>query len=309
MSELPLRGIDGANPIGFLSALGTLRSLSLACPAETIRLAWQRKLAWIPVIHSSNPLNEASTCTILDEWLSKMEGNPALGGGKGTELGDDLNVAPGTYRVFAEAASSAATPTDRSWADFAAALACDALTKREGLIQDTAFRTMSGAGHQHFLLSMRKLVELTNETDLQKALFEPWAYEDDGPTMRWDPSDDRRYALRWGDPSKSKNKIQTVRGANRLAVEALPLFPSVPDGSVLRTTGFRGHNASNTYWRWPIWARAVNVDVARSLLSAPCVTTDPIDRAWLHAMGIVEVFESRRITVGKFRNFTPSRSL
>ena len=72
------------------------------------------------------------------------------------------------------------------------------------------------------------LSEHTSREDLRLALFAPWRYLDEKPTMRWDPMDDRRYALRAGNPSKAP--LRTVRGANRLAIEALTFLPTVPHG-------------------------------------------------------------------------------
>lgn len=72
---------------------------------------------------------------------------------------------------------------------------------------------------------------------LREALFGPWRYENDGLSMRWDPDDAKEYALRWRDPSIGG--VSSVWGANRLAFEALPLFPTVPTEAGLRTTGFR----------------------------------------------------------------------
>jgi hypothetical protein len=40
-ATLLLYGLDGSNPLAFLAALGTLRSLSLLWPEERVRLAWK----------------------------------------------------------------------------------------------------------------------------------------------------------------------------------------------------------------------------------------------------------------------------
>ena len=37
---LLLTGLDGANPLAFLAALGTLRGLTLAWPERRVRLSW-----------------------------------------------------------------------------------------------------------------------------------------------------------------------------------------------------------------------------------------------------------------------------
>ena len=187
--------------------------------------------------------------------------------------------------------------------DFVAAFACDGVA-RDDVVSDSELRTMSGAGHQHFLGFMTQLVHLTTDEHLRRALFSPWTYDDDAPSLRWDPQDDRRYALRWREPSG--DKIQTVRGANRLAVEGLSLLPSFPTGGRLRTTGFSGSGARGTFWSWPIWDTPLGMDAIRSVVAHPLLLESVPDAQRLRAIGVVQVFRSQRLTVGKFRNFSPA---
>src|SRR5947209_20011034 len=115
---------------------------------------------------------------------------------------------------------------------------------------------MSGAGHQHFLEFMKWIVERTGPDHLEKTLFRPWRYDDpvQNQTLRWDPADDVRRALRWRDPSGDPQRSRRggMLGANRLAIEGLPLLPTIPVGRTLRTTGFSGRGSGTTYWTWPL---------------------------------------------------------
>jgi hypothetical protein len=214
---------------------------------------------------------------------------------------DNLKIPAKDFRRFAEGAALSAK--EDCAAEFAAAFACDSLTTEEGDVQDTGFRTMSGAGHQHFLAFMNQLARVTTAEHLRGALFSPWRYDEQKLSMRWDPADDRRYALRWSDPSG--DVIRTVRGANRLAIEALPLLPVAPVGRKLETTGF----GRGTRWTWPIWDTPVSLDVCRSLLALSELQEKQPDRSVLLARGVVEVFQCERITIGKFRNFTQSQTV
>ena len=54
-------------------------------------------------------------------------------------------------------------------------------------------------------------------------------------------------------------------GANRLALEAMPLFPSFPEDDTLRTVGFSGTRSTNTRWTWPIW----NARLSLAVLAIP----------------------------------------
>lgn len=150
-------------------------------------------------------------------------------------------------------------------------------------------------------------------------------------SLRLDPLDDKRYALLARDPSgdSSRQSGGSVQGANRLAIEALPLFPTVAVGKQLHTTGFRGQRASDTYCTWPIWTCPATLDVVRNLLSLrdlaflgwpiPPDATPTEQRAAarrerqsrmrLQELGVAEVFRSQRLTINKVRNFTPARSV
>ena len=217
----------------------------------------------------------------------------------------NLNVEADKFRKVAKDAQCCASSRARRYADFVAAFGSEAVVTRDGKsIQDTALRTMSGAGHQHFLGTIKQLHDAATLPHLCKALFSTWDYSDTKLGLRWDPEEDRRYALRWGNPSDtSKNPIRTMWGANRLAIEALPLLPTVPDGRELETTGFTRRDRA-VLFTWPIWECAVSPDVVRSLLALAGVQEPEPDRTKLRAMGVAEVYRSQRITVGKYRNFT-----
>jgi hypothetical protein len=245
----------------------------------------------------------------LDHGLARLKNHPAL-----WSLPQDLKLSAGEYRRYASEAAAAARLSDRAWADFAAAFACDGLLEQRsgGVVQDTAFRTMAGAGHQHFIGFMRKIVDATTPSHLMKTLFLEWTYDDPlaNLSLRWDPNDEQRYAHRWGDPSRVPERRQrgSMLGANRLAIEALPLFPSVPVGRRLRTTGFSGRSARDIAFAWPIWSPPVSLNVVRSVLSLKELQQERLQREQLAHRGIVDVFRSRRRTEGQFRSFAPARS-
>ena len=295
---LVLGGLDGGNPLAFVAAVGTLRTVGRSDPSAEWRLSWTiHDGHWSPVLVAGRPLTEDGLIELLMPILETMDGAPALC------FADDLTVSCERFRRLAHDAQRAATLTNRHFADFVAAFGCDSLSiPGKDQIQDTALRTMSGAGHQHFLKSMRELVEKTEPSDLKGSLFAPWRYSDPRPSLRWDPVDDRRYALRWKEPAG--DAVQTVRGANRLAIEALPLLPTAPGERKLHTTGFSERRGEGVNFTWPIWDTPLNVEVVRSLLGLAEIQELRPDRDTLAARGVVEVYRSRRITVRKYRNFT-----
>jgi len=310
---LILRGLDGSNPLAFLAALGTLRTLSLAWPERQVKMAWtQYAGAWRPVVQASRIFDENEVIALFADRLKMMQNHLAL------QLADDLSVSPDEFRRHAgkcvEAAHGAADRDARIAAEFAASFACDVLKNEQGKVQDTALRTMSGAGHQHFLKFMRQIVKQTTPDHLRKTLFAQWTYDDPvaGQTLRWDPADDSRYALQWRDPSGDSSRQQCggMLGANRLAIEGLPLIVCAPAGNLLRTTGFVGTGSRDTFWTWPIWFCPVSLDVCRSLLAQAALVDDDLQRgARLKNRGIAAAFRCQRITVGKFRSFAPATAV
>jgi hypothetical protein len=266
-------------------------------------MSWTQRTGWRPVFHTADGATDDEIVHALDQGLRGRDTSPEF-----SRLGDDLPVTAEAFSDFAEAAAADASPDDRLWADFSAAFGCEITVRDRNRIQDTALRTMSGAGHQHFLLFFRRLVESTTLDHVRAALFAPWTYEDDGPSMRWDPVDDRRYAYRADDPAKSRqHPVRTVRGANRLAVESLLCFPAVPRRRQLETTGFVAGRGGGEFV-WPIWITRVSLPVFRSLMSHHALAEPRTQAAALRAMGVAEVFRSRRLTEGRFRNFTPAEA-
>lgn len=297
--ELLLNGLNGSNPLGFLAAIGTLRTISLAEPEDGWRMKWlMYDGAWVPVLLARQPVSAEAIVDLLYAAL-RLEATPEFDFSKG------LNVKPAEFRAQAEAAKNQARLQDRRYADFIAAFGCEAhSTQDRKNIQDTELRMLSGSGHQHFLGTMKSLVAETDKEHLHHALFETWNYSDLRLGMRWDPGEDRRYALRWENPSHGGG-VRTVRGANRLAVEALPLLPTAPGERELQTTGF-SKQGKRVLFTWPIWQVPVGMNVARSLLALSELQRTEPNRDHLNARGVVEVQRSERITVDRYRNFTHS---
>ena len=302
--DVLLSGLDGSNPLGFLAAIGTLCASVQADSSNDWRLGWEVQGGnWVPVLVGNEDRSEEYLAKELADSLHS-ESTPEFDLGAGVK---NLDIEPRLFRQYANQAQHQAVPQDRRYADFIAAYGCDGLkTKDKKSIQDTELRTMSGQGQQHFLGTMKQLTEETQEKQLRQALFAPWEYPDEKLGMRWDPQEDRRYALRWGKPSDSPTK--TMRGANRLAIEALPLLPSVPSQGRLRTTGFFMDNKKALFFTWPIWKDALRADVIRSLLALSELQEPTPNRDHLYAMGIVEVYRSQRISVDRYRNFLRASS-
>jgi hypothetical protein len=301
-TELTLSALRGSSLLGFLAALGAFRTLAMLTEMSDIRLRWVTGGgSYLPVLRFQPPTSSDVIVEKLRAALCSLAGHYVI------TVGKDLKIPLRAFRSLAtKAAEDFLTHTDISAANMVAAFGCDAVGNNDGTIVDTAFRTMSGAGHQHFLEFMNVLAKETSSEQLHEALFGPWRYRDSSPTMRWDTEDDRRYALRWDEPSK--DPVRTVRGANLLAIAALPLFPVIPTSrDTVATTGFSGQGSRDTFITWPIWNGWLGLDTVGSLLGLKGLQrASDISVTLLTLYGIAAIYRSQRITLGKYRNFTPS---
>jgi len=301
MHEIELIGLDGANLLAYLAALGTLRVLTSAEPERNVRMSWVDRGFWRPVVHHASARTAEELLAILEKRVCGEESINAA-----WKIGKDLTLSCSDFGSHMREAATAATITQRETADFLSAFGSDvygAGSKKE-LMSDTEFRTMSGAGHQHFLGFMTELAIATDSGHLLRALFQAWDYADGRPSLRWDPADYRPHALRAVDPSG--DPIKTMRGANRLAIEALPLFPTVPQARRIRTVAFEDGDAG-TEIKWPIWDDRLELGTVTLLLAASEVQ-DSVGRDALRP-GIPQIFRARRFTEGKYRNFSPAKAV
>lgn len=300
--EIVLTGLDGSNPLAFLAALGTLRSLTLVWPHSEVKMAWrQERSAWRPLIQSITA-SDNDMVAALHEQCRIARNHPTL------SIADNLAI---DVKIFREHLCEQAESPNSEATAFAAAFGCDAICDDENVICDTSLRTMSGAGHQHFLKTMRDVLQGVTKEQIHKALFHPWRYDDPlkGLSLRFDPMDEKRYALRWDDPSSdpTRSRCGNVLGANALAILGIPFLVVAPVRCELHTTGFRGQLSRDCYWSWPIWNTFLSCDTIASALTLAQLKDDKVPRSQLMQRGITEVYRSQRITTGKFRNFTPAQ--
>jgi hypothetical protein len=120
--------------------------------------------------------------------------------------------------------------------------------------------------------------------------------EDEKYSMRWLPSEDRRYALMASNPSGGE-KTLTVWAANLLGYVGLGMLPSAPGKHSLKTVAII--QGKEPTFRWPIWEEPLTAAATASLF-AQSSDASPVT---IHR-------QSSRIEVGdganKKINFTPS---
>jgi hypothetical protein len=225
-----------------------------------------------------------------------------------------------------ELLSAATTPTMRARSALLDCLFSDGATKKDGAVLATPLCAMFGQGHQHFLsrlsqvtqgilpkslAKLRLLPNLNAPEKIADALFRPWAYPDQTDGFRWDPMEDRRYALRFKNPSGDAGR--TVHGANRLAAFGIL---ALPGAAVDRRGGVRFLTLSSGLGAdgrieitWPIWERPMSLSGLQALLGHPGLAELTPDPAVLGRFGIAHLHRTRRISNGKFFNFTRAEAL
>ena len=343
-----LDGIEPDNLLAFLALLGLLRALEESRPTWYPRAFWTVDAPPIrPSLRIRESASEATVVAALIEGLGRRaralhpasftrldeleklgklrkKEKSSLSCEEDAELRSlsalrDLKLSPeGAVKCLEGAAHGEA-----SGADLWASLIVDAAVRSDGFVERTPLCLLFGQGHQHFLSRLalvpqqatppsrdigRMRTEISEADCLREALFAPWARPDATSSFRWDPHEDVRYALRATDPTDSKTKEKTQHGANRLAAIGLSALTVVPQRRAgkarLRILG--GRRGTDAFiFTWPIWKDPISLAAIRSLLGHPGLD-DPATR---QALGIVERRRTRRISSGKFMNFTRAISI
>jgi hypothetical protein len=306
-------GLDGQNPLGFFAALGLLRILDehlrkttarpalafSAAPPFTARIAVEVTLGGIKEVVLADAAEQATSVALRLAYDAEGQlfSPDALDGTR------DLKPSPSAAREFLRLAAEAS----RREADLAAGMISDAVQDNNGASKPTAFHFT--AGQQAFLSMVEALREGTDEASLHEALIGPWRNTSKLPSLAWDSSVARLYALRASNPSGEKRG--SVPAANWLAVHALAFFPVMPERSrgriALRTTNV-GLGWKDVPFTWPLWTEPADASVIASLLRLDSSRRTQRERL---SIGISTVFRSRilRTDQGGYGSFTPPEAV
>lgn len=333
MSAAPhhrLEGLEPDNLLAFMALLGLLRAL------ETAEPAWRPRAYWDETQHPLRPVLTLAESTTQEEIAEATA--------RGVDVlarFHEFDRADVSYtREEARELLKRLSPGDESGeseqerfrragesAVFEALVSDGAVREKEDKVWPSPLCFLFGQGHQHFLDRLadvpsgrlpKKLEKLKSPPDLRApsfitcALFAPWRREDPTDGLRWDPAEDRRYALRADDPSGDPAGAQ--HGANRLAAIALPLFSTAVGARrgetrlLARACSYAADGAIQ--FTWPLWARHASLAGAAALLShAELAEAAPELRALPAGAGIFALMRAERISVGKFFNVTAARRL
>jgi hypothetical protein len=321
-----LDGLEHDNLLGFLALLGLLRAIEAIDRENSDKEELRPRVAWdihapplrprLFLARNLSPQEVAERAAAGVELLSAAHD---FGGRK------DLNYAPDECRALLAGEANAARADARNRVDLLAGLMSDAAVKGERLeaIDPTPLCLLFGQGHQHFLDRLasvprepappsrgkgKSAVTLSARECLCETLFQPWQRNDSTFSFRWDPEEDVRYALMAGDPTDGAYKPGTQHGANRLAAIALGALTVVPveRAGRVRPTVIGGRSSAEGFsFAWPIWREPATLSAIRALLAH----RDLREPGSLAYLGIDYVVEARRISVGKFMNFSRARPI
>ena len=316
--EHRLEGLEPDNLLAFLALLGLLRAL------EEVRPEWRPRVRWSldqpphrPVLVLRQPEPADAVAAAAAEGVAKLAQAHEFAGK--ADLNHTVRQARDALEQGRDAGGYAADLASALFSDAAVKMA---MGKPLDVVEPTPLCLMFGQGHQHFLDRFssvprqpappprgrgRTLVQITDAECLSEALFSVWTRPDPTFSFRWDPAEDVRYALMFGDPSNAANKDGTQHGANRLAAVGLTVLAVAPvqRGGAVRLALPGGATEQGFRFAWPIWRDALSLSAISSLLSHPQLR-DPSELARL---GVDDILEARRIPNGKFMNLTVARPM
>ena len=212
MSGSHLSGLDGTNPLGFLAALGV--QVAFANEDEQPRLWWSDEVTPRAVVDEGFSVDRISAQALqaFSNWISSPAMNPAM------PKGDELKLQPKDIRTYLQLA------VGFGWSGgLATALLAEGSLDNQGIAKPSDL--YFAAGPQKFLDMARAVMKAAKIEEIATALEGPWAYASDAPSLGWDVSDDRVYALQAAKPGVEKKS--TNPGAEALALLGLSRYPGV----------------------------------------------------------------------------------
>lgn len=298
MNGTHLTGLDGTNPLGFLAALGVQVAFAEEC--EQPRLWWSSEVTPHAVVDSAFTADRIAdqALTVFVQWKDSPTMAPRYDDGSFMQKGEELKLTPPDLRTYLGQAGRCSAGS----ALITALVAEGSLDNQDVAKPSDLYFT---AGNQKFLTMARQILDGVSREDLIAGLEGPWSYRSTLPSLMWDVSDDRVYALRANNPAPEKKL--TNPGPEALAILGLSLCPVFAGRSRTLTQGCSGSWKAGRY-SWPLWCKPASLHVTKSLLAH--AYDDPKAerrRHWFRSWGISKVLRSpiRRSDQGGYGTFGP----
>ncbi len=262
MSRMELAGVNGANPLGFLAALGLLRVVPRA------RLAFAADGSFRAFLETDGTRSDIIALIAVDADAASGVKNPswrltytkAATKKQGPQEVADLKPPPPDFKQFLTRCLDCWMKGDDESVAYAAAFATDVAVDGKGNTKPTAFHFT--AANQTFLGAVEAIRALLTEEWIESSLFMGHG-ERPGSNLRWDPGSERSWALMANNPNNDGTRVDAP--LEWLAFRGLPLLPSFPRGTRIITTAVRGRGQDMTF-TWPLWSVPASVHTARSAL-------------------------------------------
>lgn len=298
MSGVHLNGLEGTNPLGFLAALGV--QVAFASRSEQPRLWWSDNVIPHAVVDEAFTTDRIAdrALEVFEEWNDSAAANPRQADGSIMPKGDELKLTPDGIRAYLSQVSANA-----SSGALATALVAEGSLDKQGVAKPSDLYFT--AGQQKFLAMSRQLLCHASREDVLEGLQGRWSYKSELPSLMWDVSDDRVYALAAGDPAKEKKL--TNAGPEALAILGLSLHPVFAGHEQTLTQGCAGNWKDGSY-SWPLWRKPATPFAVKSLLAHAYHHPAAGDRHhWFRAWGIFRILQSpiRRAGQGGYGTFGP----
>ena len=298
MNGTYLRGLEGTNPLGFFAALGV--QVAFASEEEQPRLWWSADVVPHAVVDDAFTSARIASRALqaFEVWKNCAAANPRLADGSKMPKGDELKLRPGNIRVYLDQAARC------NWSGrLAAALVTEGSLDNQKVAKPSDFYFT--AGQQKFLDTARKVLNAVDREDVKEGLEGPWRYENETPSLGWDVTDDRVYALRANNPSPEKKL--TNPGPEALALLGLSMYPVFAGRGRTDTQGCSGSWKAGWY-SWPLWRRPASPHAVRSLLAHAYDHPAASHRdRWYRAWSVSTILRSpiRRTDQGGYGTFGP----
>lgn len=260
MSRVILKGLNGANPLGFLAAIGLLRLLRQ--DSDLARLGFLPDGSFHAFIEGFDGDIAALVCrdTAFAEGKQSWSLEYAKQEKKGVKIVADLKAPPETFATYLSTCVDCWLKGEREAVAYAAAFGTSVAVDGKGNTKPTAFHFT--AANQEFLTAVETIRSSITPEWVACSLFEGHA-DRPGWNLRWDPAAERHWALRLNDPKKEKTRVDAP--LEWLAFRGLPIFPSFPYGARIITTAVSGRG-EKMEMTWPLWSVPVSLQAARSAL-------------------------------------------
>lgn len=297
MNRVILRGMNGANPLGFLATMGLLRLLR--GESDAVRLGFLSDGSFHPFVTGFE--GDLAALVYHDAALAKGKQAWSLGYEKhekrGIKVVADLKAPPDVFASFLSSCVEHWLNGGSEAAAYAAAFGTSVAIDGKGNTKPTAFHFT--AANQQFLGTVEEIRASITKEWAERSLFQGKTVKP-GSNLRFDPAAERNWALMANNPNDDGTSVDAP--LEWLAFRGLPLFPSFPRGVRIITTAVSGRG-DDMEITWPLWSVPASLETVRSMLQIPW-TGASRDRAM---RGVFAICTSaiRRTSQG-FGNFGPA---